>query len=77
MTDTTKPVKRRTIATVRDQGRTRRLIATLYPSGLLGLRPERCRREETITLESAWSLAVKQRIARERAEKKATKKWKK
>ena len=70
MTDTTKPVKRRTIAMVRDQGRMRPLVVTIHPNGTLSLRPERTRREETVTLEAIYSMAVKARVALERAEKK-------
>jgi hypothetical protein len=67
MTDLNRPIRRRTASTCRERGRLRRIVATLYPSGVLGLRPERCRREETITLESCYSIAVKQRVAAERA----------
>jgi hypothetical protein len=73
MTPLTKPVTRRSEATVRDRGRNRRLVVTLYPSGILGLRQERSRREETLTLEAAWSMAVKMRVAAEKREKKARK----
>jgi hypothetical protein len=74
MTDLLKPVKRRTASVVRDQGKLRRICITLYPGGVLGLRPERTRREELISLEAAWSQAVKMRLAKERAEKQAAKK---
>lgn len=77
MTDATKPVTRRTPAAVRDAGRTRRLVVTIHPNGTLGLRPERTRREETITLEAIYSLAVKQRVAKEQADKKKAKKARK
>ena len=71
MTDLTKPVKRRTMTCVRDRGKSRRLVVTVYPNGTLGLRPEKTRHEEIITVDSCWSLAVKQRVAKEKAEKKA------
>ena len=69
MTDLLKQVKRRTNATIRDDGKSRRLVVTLYPGGVIGLRPEKTRREELISVEAAWSQAVKMRVARERAEK--------
>jgi len=68
----TKPLKRRTDARVQDQG-SRRLIVTLYPDGCIGLRPERTRREETVSLSACWQMAVRQRVAYERAQKKAAK----
>lgn len=69
MTDLSKPVRRRTHQTVRDGRKPRRLVVTLHPSGILGLRLERSRREETIPLEFCYFAAVKSRVLRERAEK--------
>ena len=74
MTALSKPISRRSESTVRDQGRSRRLVATLYPSGTLGLRPERTRREELIPLEAVYQLAVKLRVRCEKREKLARKK---
>ena len=74
MTDLRKPVSRRTENTVRDAGRPRRLVVTLYPGDVIGLRPEKTRREERTTLAAVYDLAVKQRVALERREKKATRK---
>jgi hypothetical protein len=68
MTDLQKAVRRRTTQTVHDGG-ARRLVVTLHPSGILGLRLERSRREETIPLEFCYFAAVKARVLRERAEK--------
>jgi hypothetical protein len=65
-----KPVTRRSDATVRDRGRSRRIVVTLYPNGTVGLRQEKTRREEIVSLASCWGLAVKQRVAQERADKK-------
>jgi hypothetical protein len=73
-TKSTKPVTRETSAYVRERG-LRPLIATIQGSVLL-VRPKGLRREEVLDLASAWSLAVKMRIARERAEKKAARKAK-
>ena len=71
-TKSTKPVTRETSAFVRERG-FRPLMATLHGSMLL-LRPKGMRSEEVLDLGAAWSLAVKQRVARERADKKAAKK---
>ena len=72
MTPSTKPTRRESSAFVRERG-FRPLIATLHGSVLL-LRPKGLRREEVLDLGAAWSLAVKQRVAREQAERKAARK---
>lgn len=77
MTRLKRPVRRQLENTVRDGSKTRELVLTLYPGGVIGLRPSKTRREELLTAEAAWSLAVKQRVAKERAEKKARKQQKK
>lgn len=69
MTALNKPIKRSTNAVIRDKGRTRRLVVTLYPGDVIGLRPEKTRREEITSLAAVYSLAIKQRLAAERAEK--------
>lgn len=76
MTDLNKLVKRRTDTVVRDTGKSRRLVVTLYPGGVIGLRPEKTRREEIISVEAAWSAAVKMRVAKERSEKQTARKAK-
>lgn len=76
MTPLKKPVKRVTDTTVRDRGKVRRLVITVYPSGFIGLRPEATRKEELLSFDAAYSIAVKQRVARERAEKQAERKRK-
>ena len=73
MTFLHKPVTRRTDNEIRDGAKRRRLVVTIYPGGVIGLRPEKTRREELLSVESAYSLAVKQRVAKERADKAATK----
>lgn len=70
-TKATKPVRRETDAFVRERG-LRPLIATLHGSLLL-LRPKGLRSEEVLDLASAWSLAVKQRVVREKMEKRRKK----
>ncbi len=73
MTRLTKSVTRSTDNEIRDGAKRRPLVITLYPGGVIGLRPSKTRREELLTVEAAYSLAIKQRVAKERAEKKARK----
>lgn len=77
MTPLNKPVSRKSSTLVRDRGKVRELVVTLYPNGTIGLRPIKTRHEEITTLDSIYSLAVKQRVAKERAEKLAKKKARK
>ena len=74
MTPLNKPVTRKTNSTVRDRGVVRNLVVTIFPNGAVGLRPERTQQTEIVTLDSIYALAIKQRVARERAEKLAKKK---
>ncbi len=76
MTPLDKPVSRKSYAIVRDRGVLRELVVTLYPTGVLGLRPAKTRQEERVTLEACFSLAIKQRVAKEHAEKLSKKKKK-
>jgi hypothetical protein len=76
MTELLKPVTRRSEAIIRDGGKRRRIVVTLYPNDTIGFRPERTQREEIVTIDAAWSLAVKQRVAAERRDKIAAKKAK-
>ncbi len=57
----TKRVKRRTEAPHRG----RRLVVTLYPGDMIGLRHERCRTEELVSLAGVYDFAVKARVAAE------------
>lgn len=66
-------VSRKTSAVVRDRG-ARRVIVTIYPDGIIGLRPERTRREEAVDAGWAWYAAVKARVAAEKAAKRKAKK---
>ena len=60
---------------VRDTGKFRNLVVTLYPSGDIGLRPQGTRREERYPLEAVYHLALKARVAAEKlAKKKGAKK---
>ena len=72
-----KRVKRLTEATIREAGKTRRNVVTLYPSGVIGLRPEKTRREELIAIDTVWRTAVRNRVAVERMEKAKKRKAKK
>ncbi len=71
-TKSDKPVTRETSAYVRDRGM-RAVIATIE-HGILILRAKGLRSRETLDLAWAYQFAVKQRIAMERAEKKAARK---
>lgn len=72
MTPSSRPVTRESSALVRDRG-ARPVIVTITGSILL-LRPKGLRSEETLDIAAAWDHAVKQRLARQRAEKAAKKK---
>lgn len=69
MTDLTKPVRRRTQELRRDRGKFRRIVVTIYPAGYLGLRLEKTRREEILPFAAAYDVAIKMRVAHERAER--------
>lgn len=62
MTDLKRAVRRRTIGLHRG----RRIMVSLEPGDLLGLRQERCHRTEFITLAACYDMAVKARVASER-----------
>jgi hypothetical protein len=70
MTKLSSPVTRMSEALVRDSGKLKRLVVTLYPNDTIGLRPEKTRREEVVAIGAAYSLAVKQRVNSERIERK-------
>lgn len=67
MTPLNKPVTRRSEETVREAGKLRRIVVTLYPNGTIGLRPEKTRREEILPIEAVYITALKARVASERA----------
>lgn len=68
----TKTVTRRSESVVRDGTKRRRLVVSIHPGGFIGMRLEKTRREETIDFESVWSMAVKMRVAHEKAQRKAS-----
>lgn len=72
MTPSIKPVRRLTGAFVREKG-SRPLVATLH-GALLLLRPKGLRTEEVIDLSATWYRAVKERVARQKAERRAARK---
>ena len=69
MTPLSKPVTRRSHEMRRDRSKLRRIVVTLHPAGYIGLRLERTRREEVLSLAAAYDVAVKMRVADEKAEK--------
>ena len=72
MTPSTKPVTRVTSAYIRDRGM-RPLVATISGSVLI-IRGKGLRREEVIDIGACYHMAVKARVARERADRKKTRK---
>lgn len=73
MTPLVKPVHRRGMMPYRG----RRIVASLLPGDVLGLRLERTRRTEFLSLAGCYERAVMIRINSERAAKKAAKKARK
>jgi hypothetical protein len=69
MTPLTRKVTRRSSETYRDRSRLRRIVVTLYPTSVIGLRLEKTRTEETLPLRLAYETAVRARVAFERAQK--------
>jgi hypothetical protein len=69
MTPLTRKVIRRSSETYRDRSKLRRIVITLYPGGVIGLRLEKTRQEETLPLRLAYETAVRARVAFERAQK--------
>jgi len=75
MTPLKSRITRRSEELIRDKSKFRRLVVTLYPAGYIGLRPEKCRREETISLRAAWEAAVISRVQHEKSERSKGKKF--
>jgi hypothetical protein len=69
MTPLKKAVRRRSEELMGDRSKYRRIVVTLYPAGFIGLRLEKCRREETLSIRGAYETAVQTRVMRERAER--------
>ena len=70
MTDLTKRIKRRTIGLHRG----RRIVVSLHPGDVLSFREERTRKEFLLSIEGAYTYAVKLEVLRRRAEKAAKRK---
>ena len=70
MTDLTKRLARRTIG----KHRGRQIVVSLHPGDVLGFREERTRKEFLISIEGAYTYAVKLEVLRRRAEKAAKRK---
>ncbi len=69
MTDLKKRVSRRTIGLHRG----RKIMVSLEPGDLLGLRQERCRQTEYVSLAACFDMAVRQRVYAEKLAKKKLK----
>jgi hypothetical protein len=50
MTPLKKAVTRRSEELMRDRSKFRRIVVTLHPAGFIGLRLEKCRHEETLSI---------------------------
>ena len=68
----TSPVTRETCAYVRDRGL--RAVIVTVSGGLIELRAKGLRTREVVDIASIYGQAVKQRVAREKAERKAARK---
>lgn len=69
MTPLTKTVRRRSEEYFRDRSKMRRIIVSIHPGGFIGLRLEKCRKEETLSISAAYRMAVSARVSFERMEK--------
>lgn len=69
MTPLTRKVTRRSPETYRDRSKLHRIVVTLYPTGVIGLRLEKTHQEETLSLPAAYEMAGRARVAFERARK--------
>jgi hypothetical protein len=73
MTPLKRTVTRRSEELYRDRSKYRRIVVTLYPAGFIGLRLEKCRLAETLSMRAAYETAVHTRVMRERAQRRAGK----
>lgn len=74
MTSLSKPVKRVSSATVREQGRPRQIVVILRPPNVIGFRAAGCRTEYQLTLEGCYTMAVRADIAARQKAKAQTRK---
>jgi hypothetical protein len=68
MTPLKRAVRRRSEELYRDRSTFRRIVVILYPASFIGLRLEKCRREETLSIRAAYETAVLTRVMRKQAE---------
>ena len=73
MTPLKKAVTRRSEEVYRDRSKFHRIVVTLYPAGYIGLRLEKCRHEETLSIRAAYETAVQTRVMRKRTERRKSK----
>ena len=73
MTPHKRAVTRRSEQVYRDRSKDRRIVVTLYPAGYIGLRLEKCRHEETLSIRAAYETAVQPRVMRKQAERRKNK----
>jgi hypothetical protein len=64
MTPLKRTIDRRSEELYRDCSKYRRIVVTLYPAGYTGLRLEKCRHEETLSIRAAYETAVQTRVMR-------------
>jgi hypothetical protein len=69
MTPLKKAVPRRSEELMRDRSKFCRIIVTLHPAGFIGLRLEKCRHEETLSIRAAYETAVQTRVRRKQADR--------
>jgi hypothetical protein len=69
MTPLKRAVTRRSDELYRDGSKRRLIVVTLYPAGYIGLRLEKCRCEETLSIRAAYETAVLTRVMRQYAER--------
>ena len=74
MTPLKRLVTRRSDELYRDGSKFRRIVVTLHPAGFIGLRLEKCRHEETISIRGAYETAVQTRVMRAQSERRKSKK---
>lgn len=66
MTTLSKPVRRVSPATVREQGKARQIVVTLRPPNIIGFRASGCRREYQLPLEACYTMAVRAHVLGEK-----------
>lgn len=72
-----KRISRVSTDTVRNAGKPRKLVVTLYPGDTIGIREQGRRKEEFISIPSVYFYAIRCRVAHERMEKAKARKAKK